>query len=121
MSSLLGSIVRGIEAPVFTGSDQQKLSIPPPSTAAGGADAQVIQQITPSPDRVVHSPEGAEVQNQGHSVGREKAGNSKNREVELEERKFDFQDGQLTVKVYDRNGKLLREVPPGYVPLSLSA
>lgn len=121
MSSLLGSIVRGVEAPAFTGSEQQKLSAPHPSTSTSGADAQAVQQVTPPPDRIEHSPKGSEVQNQNRSPGGEKGRSSKNKEIELEEREFDFQDGQLTVKVYDRNGKLLRQVPPGYVPLDLSA
>ncbi len=120
MSSLIGSIVRGIEAPAFTGSEQQKLSVPPPSAAAG-ADVHTMQQVTPPSARVAHSPEGDKVRDQGHSVGGGSQRESESTEIEIEERKFDFENGQLTVKVYDRNGKLLREVPPGYVPLDLSA
>ena len=120
MSSMIGSIVRGIEAPAFTGSEQQKLSAPPPSATAA-ADVQTMQQIAPPPARVAHSPEGDKVRDQGHSVGGGSQKDDGNPEIEIEERRFDFKDGQLTVKVYDRNGKLLREVPPGYVPLDLSA
>ena len=120
MTSFIGSIIRGIEAPAFTGSERQKLSAPPPA-AAGGTDAQVLQQVTPPPARVSHSPEGDKVRDQGHSVGGGRSGEPEKAEVQIEERKFDFEDGQLTVKVYDRHGKLLRQVPPGYVPLDLSA
>jgi hypothetical protein len=71
------------------------------------------------PARVAHSPDSEKVRDQRHAVHGEKQGESDGSEIE--ERKFDFEDGQLTVMVYDRNGKLLREVPPGYIPLNLSA
>jgi hypothetical protein len=31
-------------------------------------------------------------------------------------RRLEIKDGNLTVKVYDSNGKLLRMTPPGYLP-----
>ena len=120
MSNVLGTIIRGIEAPAFTGSEQQRVSTPPP-TAAAGADPQAMQQIAPPPTRVAHSPESDRVRDEGRAVGGDGQKGSHGKDAGIEERKFDFDDGQLTVKVYDRNGKLLRQVPPGYVPLDLSA
>ncbi len=120
MSSFIGSIVRGIEAPAFTGSERQKLSTPPP-VVSDGAASQAMQQISPPPTKVSHSPESDRVRDQGHGMGDGRSTEAEGAEMEVEERKFDFEDGQLTVKVYDRHGKLLRQVPPGYVPLDLSA
>ena len=34
-----------------------------------------------------------------------------------EVRKSEISNGTLTVKVYDSNGKLLRKIPPGYLPM----
>ena len=33
-----------------------------------------------------------------------------------EVRKSEIRDGELTINVYDSSGKLLRKIPPGYLP-----
>ncbi len=34
-----------------------------------------------------------------------------------EVRKVEIEDGEMTINVYDGNGKLLRKTPPGYLPV----
>ncbi len=36
--------------------------------------------------------------------------------IREETRKIEITDGELTVSVYDTKGKLIRMIPPGYVP-----
>ncbi|GEM_PF-2350908 len=122
MSSFLGSMVRGIEAPAFTGTEAQKLSQTPQLSAVPeNVDPQVIQQAAPQPGRVDHPEEAQKTRDRGYPAGKGGRFAGKNEDVALEERKYDFKNGQLVVKVYDNKGKLLRQVPPGYIPLNLSA
>ncbi|OQX64090.1 MAG: hypothetical protein B5M55_06550 [Desulfococcus sp. 4484_242] len=38
-------------------------------------------------------------------------------DLEGQIRKSEINDGKVTIKVYDYRGKLLRKIPPGYLPL----
>lgn len=122
MSSFLGTMVRGIEAPAFTGTEAQKLSqMPQLSAVSENIDPQAIKQAVPQPGRVDHPDDAPTTRDQGHAAKNESRFKAKNDGVPLEERKYDFENGQLIVKVYNNKGKLLRQVPPGYIPLNLSA
>jgi len=41
---------------------------------------------------------------------------NKNNEIKLEIRDSSIEDGQLCIRVYSNKGKLLRQIPPGYIP-----
>lgn len=49
--------------------------------------------------------------------GREDADHSTMKGARGEIRKSELSDGELTVSVYDSGGKLLRKIPPGYLPM----
>ena len=49
--------------------------------------------------------------------GREGAEQGIKKTAKGEVRKSEISDGQVTIKVYDNSGKLLRKIPPGYLPV----
>ena len=49
--------------------------------------------------------------------GREGVDHSTVKGARGEIRKSELSDGELTVSVYDSGGKLLRKIPPGYLPM----
>ena len=48
--------------------------------------------------------------------GREGADLQMVKDTKGEVRKSEISDGELTINVYDSSGKLLRKIPPGYLP-----
>lgn len=68
------------------------------------------EQASPKPDELYGSPE---IKNSG----REDADHSRVKKAMGEVRKIEINNGTVTVRVYDSSGKLLRKIPPGYLPV----
>jgi hypothetical protein len=83
-------------------------------TASVSINAEVINKsqnnTAPKSDKPVGSPDIKK-------SGREGADHSTMKGAIGEIRKSELSDGELTVSVYDSSGKLLRKIPPGYLPV----
>ena len=77
------------------------------STAA--ATSEVANQAAPKIDKASSSFEPKKAAREG-PVQSSKA------EAKEEIRKTEIKDGELIIKVYDSGGKLVRKIPPGYLP-----
>ena len=86
-----------------------KLSGKKASVSGGSAQVNVPEGVSSRSNKTIHMPEVI-------STG-DKTADKEIRPVKMGEvRKSEVKDGELMTKVYDRNGKLLRVIPPGYVP-----
>jgi len=76
----------------------------------GTAQLEVVKQVGPRPTASDGLPKIKTSDKEGAEHGTAKR-------AKEEVRKSEINDGQLTVKVYDSSGKLLRKIPPGYLPM----
>ena len=78
------------------------------------------EQIAPKLDKVQHTPESEKPKNNVSKDPEDKkgsSGNARKATAKGETRKLEFNEkGNLTVKVYDSSGRLVRKIPPGYLP-----
>ncbi|MBW1851977.1 MAG: hypothetical protein JRJ15_11205 [Deltaproteobacteria bacterium] len=79
-------------------------------TSAGQTSPRVAEQVVSQSDEAYGALEVKKAGKEGYDQGRQ-AG------LKGEVRKIEVKDGDLTINVYDRSGKLLRKIPPGYLPL----
>lgn len=76
----------------------------------GVVESEVAEQISSRPDDAIQA---AGIIN----AGKESAAKAGTAGTQGEVRKSDVKDGEMRTKVYDRKGKLLRVIPPGYIPV----
>ena len=78
---------------------------------AGAKDSGIMFPTMSGSDEIGFVSEAKNASAQGAEIDRgpEKKGN--------ELRKVEINDGEVAIKVYNNSGKLLRKIPPGYVPL----
>ena len=76
----------------------------------GAGASEVVEKNATRPDDAVQAPDII-------NAGRESAAKTSTAGKQEEVRKSDVKDGEVRTKVYDRKGKLLRVIPPGYIPV----
>jgi len=77
---------------------------------SGGLASGVVEKNSMRPDDAVQTPENI-------NEGKENTHEASFAGEEGEVRKSEVKDGEMRTKVYDRKGKLLRVIPPGYIPV----
>ncbi len=78
--------------------------------SSGVVQPEAVEEISYQPDDPIQAPEI-------NNAGKESAVKASTPENQGEVRKSEVKDGEMRTKVYDRKGKLLRVIPPGYIPM----
>ena len=81
-----------------------------PNNSGDAAQFETVEQASPQSDEFYGSPDIKR-------SDRKDADHSTMKKAKGEVRKSEISNGTLTVKVYDSSGKLLRKIPPGYLPM----
>ncbi len=76
----------------------------------GAMESEVAEQVSSRPDDAIQAPKYLK-------TGKENANAAGRMLNQGEVRKNEVKDGEMRTKVYDRKGKLLRVIPPGYIPV----
>ena len=76
----------------------------------GVVESEVAEQNSSRPDDAIQTPEII-------NAGKESAAKARTTGKQGEVRKSEVNEGEIRTKVYDRKGKLLRVIPPGYIPV----
>lgn len=84
------------------------------NTAQGSSNAAKFESVAQTPPKS----DGNYGSSENKKSDRKDADQSMMKGASGEVRKSDMTDGKLTINVYDSSGKLLRQIPPGYLPVS---
>ncbi len=102
----------------------QTAAVPVTVDAANTSSESIAQESSSSvveseaPEQLSSRTDNAAVQApEVDKAGKESAVKTTMPGNEGEVRKSEVKDGEMRTKVYDRKGKLLRVIPPGYIPV----
>jgi hypothetical protein len=106
-------MVSPINAAASVGVSGEVIKKNPTDNVPNSRDAthfETLEQTSPQSDESYGSPDIKR-------SDRKDADQSTMKKARGEVRKSEISNGTLTVKVYDSSGKLLRKIPPGYLPM----
>jgi hypothetical protein len=89
---------------------------------AGAAERKAVEQPALRSDKGYNSPANEMSPNnkpeRKSEAAEERSDPRKKTKLNKEKRDFEVEDGQFFARVYSGKGKLLRKIPPGYVPFN---
>ena len=86
-----------------------------PNTSSAAPESSVSSEFQEISQAVIQSDEAhtnAEINKTGSGNTEQKRSSGNSGET----RKMEVKDGEMIIRVYDSSGKLLRKIPPGYLP-----